>query len=169
MSTIQGSLPSTLLPAGPDMHMCACISADFLACSGWHLSWVRVINLTTGARALFTANQWLDSTRPGCQNWVKLLAGPDEATPRLQAQQQQLSPGQLVPRGPPVFGVTELQQASAAGGSRFKGWLHSKQQPGYNVTFVTSNIWGAGTGSKVFFELVGEHGTSGEVQCSRRV
>lgn len=151
------------------MHLCACIPADFLACAGWYLSWVRVINLTTGARALFAANQWLDSTRPGCQNWVKLLAGPDEATPRLQAQQQQLSPGQLVPRGPPVFGVTELQQASAAGGSRFKGWLHSKQQPGYNVTFVTSNIWGAGTGSKVFFELVGEHGTSGEVQCSKRV
>jgi hypothetical protein len=62
-----------------------------------------------------------------------------------------------------VFGVVELQQASAAGGSRFKGWLHSKQQPGYNVIFVTSNIWGAGTGSKVFFELVGEHGTTGEL------
>jgi hypothetical protein len=66
-----------------------------------------------------------------------------------------------------VFGA-ELQQAAAAaaavpGSSRFKGWLHSGKhvQPGYNVTFSTSNIWGAGTGSKVFFELLGEHGSTG--------
>lgn len=73
-----------------------------------------------------------------------------------------------------MFGVsTELQQGSAAGSSRFKGWLHSGKhvQPGYNVTFVTSNIMWAGTSSKVFFELIGEHVTSGEcpgiaLQCT---
>eukprot|EP00879_Flechtneria_rotunda_P027645 GHRR01029623.1.p1 GENE.GHRR01029623.1~~GHRR01029623.1.p1 ORF type:complete len:431 (+),score=171.03 GHRR01029623.1:92-1294(+) len=46
-----------------------------------------------------------------------------------------------------------------------RAWLHSSirsaGQPGYQVTFSTSNIVGAGTGAKVFFELIGEHGSSG--------
>jgi hypothetical protein len=34
--------------------------------------------------------------------------------------------------------------------------------PGYQVTFHTSNILGAGTDAAIFFELQGQLGTSGE-------
>jgi hypothetical protein len=136
-----------------------------LCIAGWCLAWVRVINLTSGAKALFPGNSlWLDATRKDCQNWAKLAAGPDDPNLSFKQQQQQqqpsLLPGQLGPRSGPVFGG---ESAAGGSGSRFKGWLHRGKgvQPGYNVTFVTSNIWGAGTGSKVFFELVGEHGSSG--------
>ena len=130
---------------------------------------MRVVNLTSGARALFTAHtMWLDASRPGCQSWVKLPAGPDEVLQAgIKQQQMQLPPGgQLVPPGQqtcPVFGA-ELQLVPAPGAGRFKGWLHSSKtaQPGYSIAFHTSNIWGAGTGSKVFFELIGEHGSSGK-------
>lgn len=33
---------------------------------------------------------------------------------------------------------------------------------GYQITLHTSNVCGAGTGATVFFELIGEHGSSGE-------
>ncbi|KAF6255158.1 Lipase/lipooxygenase [Scenedesmus sp. NREL 46B-D3] len=39
-------------------------------------------------------------------------------------------------------------------------------QPGYTVTFTTSNILGAGTAARVFFELIGEHGSSGVVYAT---
>lgn len=53
--------------------------------------------------------------------------------------------------------------AAAGGSSRPKGWMHNSKhvQPGYSLVFHTSNIWAAGTGSKVFFELLGQHGSSG--------
>lgn len=140
--------------------------------AGWCLAWVRVTNLTSGAKALFTGNLWLDANRQGSQgqNWVKLPAGPDEEPQSLRQQQQQqqaqvLLPGQLGPRSCPMFGTgQEVQQQQGPGGSRLKGLLHGGRphvQPGYNVTFVTSNIMWAGTSSKVFFELIGEHGSSG--------
>lgn len=37
--------------------------------------------------------------------------------------------------------------------------------PGYQVTFHTSNVIMAGTGAQVFFELVGEFGSTGERAC----
>lgn len=137
--------------------------------AGWCLAWVRVTNLTSGAKALFTGNLWL-ANRQGSQgqNWVKLPAGPDEEPQSLRQQQQQaqvLLPGQLGPRSCPVFGTDQkVQQQQGPGGSKLEGLLHGGRphvQPGYNVTFVTSNIMWAGTSSKVFFELVGEHGSSG--------
>lgn len=35
--------------------------------------------------------------------------------------------------------------------------------PGYRLTLFTSSAWGAGTGSRVFFELLGDSGSSGVV------
>ncbi len=34
--------------------------------------------------------------------------------------------------------------------------------PGYRITLTTSNVCMAGTGATVFFELIGEYGSSGE-------
>ena len=40
-------------------------------------------------------------------------------------------------------------------------------QPGYKVTFTTSNLVCAGTSAQVFFELIGTYGSSGAVWCRR--
>jgi hypothetical protein len=44
------------------------------------------------------------------------------------------------------------------------GWVRAGGGPpqGYKVTFNTSNLFGAGTGAKVYFELIGQEGSSGE-------
>lgn len=42
---------------------------------------------------------------------------------------------------------------------------HTVQQ---QVTFTTSNIWCAGTSARIFFELIGEHGSSGVVLTPRQ-
>jgi hypothetical protein len=136
------------------------------ASAAWHLSWVRVVNLATGNRAFFSANAWLDASLPGSNTWVQLAAAPDTsaaATGGLSGQQQQ-QPGQLGSRSS-VFGSGLQYGASedaAAGGTAVKltkAWLHSSKlgQPGYNVTFTTSNVLGAGTAARV-------SGTRGSVQ-----
>ncbi|WIA17082.1 hypothetical protein OEZ85_013981 [Tetradesmus obliquus] len=133
----------------------------------WHLAWVRVVNLATGDRALFTANTWLDATLPGSNTWMQLPATPDtSAAAGGAAEQQQQQPGQLGGRGG-LFGARE--DAAAAGAMKLtKAWLHTSKlgQPGYTVVFTTSNIMGAGTAARVFFELIGEHGSSGVVYAT---
>jgi hypothetical protein len=130
------------------------------ASAAWHLAWVRVVNLATGNRALFSANALLDASLPGSNTWVQLAAAP-ESTPSAAAGglslQQQQQPGQLGGRSS-VFG-SGLQHGTsgdaAAGGAAAlkltKAWLHTSKlgQPGYNVTFTTSNILGAGTAARV--------------------
>jgi hypothetical protein len=141
------------LPANTLQLCCCCLS------TAWHLSWVRVVNLATGNRALFSANAWLDASLPGSNTWVQLAAAPDPPTAAAAAglsEQQQQQPGQLGGRNS-VFGSGLQYGASenAAGGGGAlkltKAWLHSSKlgQPGYNVTFTTSNILGAGTAARV--------------------
>lgn len=118
--------------------------------AAWHLAWVRVVNLATGDRALFTANTWLDATLPGSNTWMQLPATPDtSAAAGGAAEQQQQQPGQLGGRGG-LFGARE--DAAAAGAMKLtKAWLHTSKlgQPGYTVVFTTSNIMGAGTAARV--------------------
>eukprot|EP00878_Enallax_costatus_P040672 GHUV01047012.1.p1 GENE.GHUV01047012.1~~GHUV01047012.1.p1 ORF type:complete len:352 (+),score=79.91 GHUV01047012.1:271-1326(+) len=125
----------------------------------WHLAWVQVVNLTTGVRALFTANTWLDPTIPGSNSWIQLAAGLDPqpapvTVPQSPRQQQPQQPGQL-----------GGSSGTVGAGRLTRNWAFPSKlgQPGYKVTFHTSNIMSAGTASKVFFELIGEHGSSGIV------
>lgn len=154
-----------------------CLVAAVHLLTAWHLAWVRVVNLASGDRALFTANCWLDSSLASSNNWVQLPAGFDRQaaaaaavsapSPAAASPVQQTS-GQLGRSG--MFGAvsTRDQVSSSTGALKLtKAWLHTSRtgQPGYKVTFTTSNILGAGTAARVFFELIGEHGSSGESPC----
>eukprot|EP00775_Hariotina_reticulata_P013432 gene13432-13560_t len=142
----------------------------------WHLSWVKVINLTTAARAVFTCNAWMDPSRADSDDsWVKLPADFDvqgsvahtgSMGSTTGGQQLQLSRDPHRAHGD--CSVLSSQQvdastAAAPSGFKLKRWLHVSRsgQPGYKLTIVTSNIWGAGTASRVFMELIGELGSSG--------
>lgn len=108
------------------------------------------MNLTTGVRALFTANTWLDATIPGCNSWIQLTAGTDGPVTAVQSPGQQ-QPGQL-------GGV--LGQETQDVGSTMKitkHWLHAGRlgQPGYKITFYTSNIWGVSHLYSAYAEAVG--------------
>jgi hypothetical protein len=128
------------------MHFNAFLHMCVHAPAAWHLAWVRVVNLATGQRALFPANSWLDATLPGSSTWTQLPATPDDsATAGLAEQQQHQQPGQL--------GVKSDAAAGAGALKLTKAWLHTSKlgQPGYTVTFTTSNILGAGTAARVSY------------------
>lgn len=106
---------------------------------------MRVVNLTTGYRALFKASTWLDPSIPGCEAWVQLTAEPDDLEPSAahspwrsqQPGELNSIPGRLQGEGSAVKTTKNLLLINRLG------------QPGYTVTFHTSNILGVG-GSQCF-------------------
>ena len=109
--------------------------------SGWHLAWVRVTNMTTGVWSVFPCNQWLAHTE-GDKKTVRLLDAVDDAGP-----QQGGTATAIIGVGPMVpFTSTLLRKMGGTVG-----------QPGYRITFNTSNIVMGGTSAPVFFEMIGEH------------
>jgi hypothetical protein len=144
-----------------------------LGCAAaWHLSWVKVVNLMTGDQAVFTCNAWMDPDRSECHSWVKLPADPDSQRGVEQNGSISSTGGQQLqlPRDDGSSCSVVSSQlvevhgtAAAPAGFKFKRWMHVSRpgQPGYKITVVTSNIWGAGTAARVFLELVGELGSSG--------
>jgi hypothetical protein len=147
--------------------------------NGWQLSWVRVTNVTTGDSALFPANNtWLDPRLPGGQSWVQLQAAadgllePEPNTPPTAAAEAPWQQSSSVPDSPTMPAhrgagspTGSPNAAAAAVAVAAKSLLLSARlgPPGYKVTFWTSPTWGAGTASRVFFELIGDEGSSGIV------
>lgn len=141
------------LRAEAPLHACAAAAP-----AAWHLAWVRVVNLATGDRALFAANAWLDASVPGGSTWMQLAATQDApAAPAAAAGglPEQRQPGQLGGRGsafgPAVHSGVREGAAGTAALKLTKAWAHGSRlgQPGYTVTFTTSNILGAGTAARV--------------------
>ncbi|KAI8463909.1 MAG: Lipase/lipooxygenase [Monoraphidium minutum] len=136
-------------------------------CSAWQLAWLRVTNLATGESALFPGPLWLDPARAGGCGWARLEAGAGGGAPA----EAPWSSGAAIPAfwggdGPERPGPSP--RAAEPGAARPKPWLLAAGAAragacGYKVTFRTSQGLGAGTGSRVFFELIGEGGSSGIV------
>ncbi|KAF5839075.1 Lipase/lipooxygenase [Dunaliella salina] len=157
----------------------------------WHLAHVRVCNLRTNASALFPCEQWLGAREADGQTERVLeptdaragdshvgivgrgrgveggggqkMQDPFGGKGRSggeggdgQMMQDQFVPAwdlhQVTP-GPPLYpdATGPLLQPGSTG------------PPGYRVTFNTSNICCSGTSAPVFFELVGQNGSSGTV------
>jgi hypothetical protein len=101
---------------------------------------VRVINLTTGARALFAADTWLDASRHGSETWRSLPAGPDSVSDHApvaaqqQQQQQHARPGQLDARVS-VFDTAVAAASQQTSPLKLRGWLHGSKAPppGYRI------------------------------------
>ncbi|KAG1662011.1 hypothetical protein FOA52_009500 [Chlamydomonas sp. UWO 241] len=120
-------------------------------CAGWHLAWVRVTNMTTGAAAMFPCDQWL--AKGEADKKTSRLLDASESTPPAGAPMPMATATAVVSIGPSVpFTTTLLRKMGGTVGA-----------PGYRVTFCTSNAVMAGTSAPVFFELVGDNGSSGTV------
>ena len=100
-------IPSLLLPA-----------------SGWHLAWIRVTNMTTGAWSLFPCNQWLARSE-GDQRTSRLLDAAEDSNgaPQDAAATATAFVGIGAPRGPVPFTSTLLRKMGGTVG-----------QPGYRIT-----------------------------------
>lgn len=132
--------------------------------AGWHLAWVMVTNTATGATAFFPCNQWL-AKNEGDRKIERILDAETQSAPMpaptgtavVSVLPQQ--PAVAVPAAPPGIPTEayldpgHLLRKLGAGGVG---------QPGYKLIFHTSNVVMAGTNAPVFFELVGENGSSGE-------
>jgi hypothetical protein len=115
---------------------------------GWHLAWVRVTNLSTGAAALFPCNMWL-ATNEGDKKISRTLETDVPAAP---------------PPPPAAVAMVRVTQPELPPLTHKTG-MSALGSPGYKLLFVTSNVCMAGTGAPVFFELVGEYGSSGKQYC----
>ncbi|KAG2432966.1 hypothetical protein HXX76_008694 [Chlamydomonas incerta] len=132
---------------------------DAGAGSAWFLSWVRVTNLTTGASAYFLSDSWLAKNK-GDGFTKRLLTamtstGPQMANTGMLADGTATAHVSVSPRDP-----RDAAFASSALARKLAGGVGA---PGYRVTLHTSNVCMAGTGAGVFFELIGEYGSSGTV------
>ncbi len=123
-------------------------------------------NLATGTGALFKCDQWL-AKGEGDKKIVRLLdAEADTLAPPTDAGQLLAQPSPDAPPGdpqeqlPPATGVAAVTIAGDP--LRGKLGLGAWGQPGYKITFQTSNVCLAGTNAQVFFELIGENGSSGK-------
>lgn len=131
------------------------VGHDNTGCSpGWHLAWVRVTNLTTGASAYFVCNQWL-AKNEGDKKTSRLLDAetsteppPTSADALLQTSDGGMDTrkDQATPPSPPpqVYVPSTLMRKLGMG---------VMGQPGYKISFITSNIVMAGTNAPVFFEV----------------
>lgn len=107
---------------------------------GWHLAWVRVTNLTTGATGLFKCNQWLAKNEAD-KKIIRLLdvedvlqAPPTSATELVQQQPQQTE--QLVPASPPPpapMPPMQVQSLSPFTMHLVRSMGGTVGQPGYKV------------------------------------
>ncbi|MEW5311148.1 MAG: hypothetical protein WDW38_002887 [Sanguina aurantia] len=95
--------------------------------SGWHVSWVRVTNTTTGASGNFVINRWL-------------AKGKEDGMTRRTVNAQDQS------------------------GLKFKALTGATGAAGYNVTFNTGNVISGGTSAAVWFEAIGQYGSSGTIR-----
>lgn len=148
--------------------------------AAWQLSWVRVTHLPSGAAAFFPGPLWLDSDpKAGGRGWARLPAGEEPPAPPSPSEASAPVPkasalapwqeegtigahwgdgaGRLSPL-PDVQGLPAGRLALAAAARAKPG-----RQAGYKVTFKTSGVLGAGTAARVFFELIGDEGSSGIV------
>ena len=128
---------------------------------------MRVTNLTTKVSALFPADRWIGLGPPASSSsdsitWVKLSKQPDVLQPQAAAAAD--ASGRTI-----TLQVAEMTTTGSSSSGSPKGSLHRTLgvtrpvvQPGYQVTFHTSNIWAAGTDAKVYFELTGRNGSSGK-------
>jgi hypothetical protein len=106
---------------------------------------------------LFPCNQWLSASEADKKITRTLDAEEGDAA----AAQAAPSLAPMPPAGPHVLArivAPELRAAAGAG----VGIGPGLGAPGYKLLFVTSNVCMAGTAAPVYFELVGEHGSSGE-------
>ena len=137
------------------------------------------------AAALFPADLWLpdgrarDGSGSNVGSWVELRAGdalpPDDSEDDDADSDSNSSTviapppsgkEQLVDDPPPLDAIPAAWDPAAAAAtaarSRALALAASRgAQPGYKVTFLTGRGLGAGTGARVFFELVGERGSTG--------
>ncbi|KAG2501257.1 hypothetical protein HYH03_001064 [Edaphochlamys debaryana] len=127
---------------------------DTGAGSAWFLAWVRVTNLTTGASAFFLCDSWLAKHKG--DGFTKRLLNAMAATGAMHVG--------ILPDGTATAHLSVADPAElAAGGALARKLAGGVGAPGYKVTFHTSNVCMAGTGAGVFFELIGEYGSSGTV------
>jgi hypothetical protein len=145
--------------------------------TAWHLAWVRVTHLTTKDTALFPADRWigLEPLAPRATDsisWVKLPTQLNMPQAQPQAAAATAMIGATGHDSKLQFAETTTT-SSSSNDSSSRGSLQRTLgvatkplvQPGYQVTFYTSNIWAAGTDAKVYFDLTGQDGSSGKGLC----
>lgn len=146
----------------------------------WHLAWVKVANITTGAVAMFKCKRWVDRRRrddPGAVAAVAAL--PPDATAavggKLNAKDRLLLGGSAKAGAAAAAAHAPLVQDVRMSADRgpvewAEGGAGSQPpapqagpagMPGYRVVFHTSRMCGSGTKARVHFELTGAGGSSG--------
>ncbi|GIL93968.1 hypothetical protein Vretimale_245, partial [Volvox reticuliferus] len=143
---------------------------DTGAGSAWFLSWVRVTNLTTGASAYFLCDSWLARNKGDgfTRRLLTAMSNVDPTHPNAGTLADGTATAHVTvsPREGPPLGLMPLHDpldpAAAAGLAR-KLAGGGVGGSGYKITLHTSNMCMAGTGAGVFFELIGEYGSSGTV------
>lgn len=117
----------------------------------------------------------------GAHTWVLLQEAAEVDSPQQQDTKTALPPwrsdseSSMTPahRGRVSGSSPESPPSAAAAAAAVVS--HAKQlalavrasPPGYKITFWTSSMWGAGTAARIFFELIGELGSSGIVYVNR--
>ncbi|GLC54185.1 hypothetical protein PLESTB_000832700 [Pleodorina starrii] len=139
---------------------------DSGAGSAWFMSWARVTNLTTGASAYFLCDSWLAKNK-GDGFTRRLLTAMNHLGP-TQANAGTLADGTATAHVALVSPRDDAgwTAAVASGLARKLGQGGMGGGSGYKITLHTSNVCCAGTGAGVFFELIGEYGSSGTVMIS---
>ena len=133
------------------------VDLDTLGMSpSWHLHEVKVTNLASGEVGVFTCDQWLSNSEADKKTSRLLdnsnvMAGPltpmgDVGGGRDQSPVPPYAPAQV-----PFTQALLTKMGGAVG------------QSGYEITFHTSNLVMSGTSAPVFFELIGDIGSSGTV------
>ena len=130
----------------------------------WHLHEIRVTNMTSGEVGIFTCDQWLSNSEAD-KKTSRLLdnsnmqaappGGPQMNTGDVGGRRDQSSPPPAYP-GQVPFTQSLIRKMGGSVG-----------QPGYEITFHTSNLIMAGTSAPVFFELIGDVGSSGTVTAKQ--
>ncbi|KXZ51726.1 hypothetical protein GPECTOR_11g173 [Gonium pectorale] len=128
--------------------------------SAWFLSWVRVTNMMTGASAFFVCDSWLAKNK-GDGFTKRLLTAVTQAAP-LAANAGMLADGTATAHVV-VSPRDERDPLDTRGAALTRKLAGGVGPPGYSVEFLTSNMCMAGTGAGVYFELIGEYGSSGTV------
>ena len=120
--------------------------------------------MRTSASALFPCDQWLAKNEAD-KKASRMLDAEEQGNGTVLVSITPPGPGSLAGSAPYELPVSVGQQEGVLS-VPFTSTLVRKMggtagQPGYRVTFNTSNVCMAGTSAPVFFELIGENGSSG--------